>query len=512
MYKVLIADDEKLIREGLTSIVDWEEQGFEIVGTAADGNDAYLKYQELHPHLMLVDIRMPEMNGLKLIELIREQDEQMHFIILSGYADFDYAKKAITSRVDGYILKPVDEDELLEYVGKVKAELDKQAVSAGQHNEEDKRNRLLQALFSGDMPDQVVVQSLAAELDLQADSYQVLMVLIEPDQNGRDQTAEAKRQFTAANERQGWGIATLVEGTLILLLREACESEAALGRLYSSIAEALVRYDIRLTLSLGDPVQALEQIKQSYEQASRRMGRRFFEQEGRIIYQSRYIRAEDKEGSSEEKGFQPAVFSENLYYALDIGNKQSMANVLEQAGDTMIRAGLNEEDIKGTYAQMVTTTLTKVAQSYPELRPDVQEAIAWIINLYKQPTLRLLQEVVLERLEPLADKLGSADSDQLVKKMTDLIQRNYGENLKLEQLAEVFNYNSAYLGKLFKNFTGEYFNTYLDKVRIEKAKELLDQGLKVYAVAERVGYTNVDYFHSKFKKYVGLSPSAYKKK
>ncbi|WP_181438628.1 response regulator transcription factor [Paenibacillus sambharensis] len=512
MYKVLIADDEKLIREGLTSIVDWEEQGFEIVGTAADGNDAYAKYKELHPHLMLVDIRMPEMNGLRLIELIREQDEQMHFIILSGYADFDYAKKAITSRVDGYILKPVDEDELLDYVGKVKAELDKQAVSAGQDNEEDKRNRLLQALLGGDVPDRAVVQSLAVELDLKADSYQVLLVSIEPDHNGRDQTAEAKRHFTAANEQQNWGAATVIDGVMALLLRETCQSEAALNRLYSSIAEALVRFDVRLTLSLGNPVQSLEHINQSYEQASQRMSRKFFEPEGRIIYHSRFSQPEDKDDDTGKREFQPAVFSENLYYALDIGNKQSLANVLEQAGDSMIRAGLDEEAIKGTYAQMVTTTLTKVAQSYPELRADVQEAIAWVINLYKQPSMRRLQVAVLERLEPLADKLGSADSDQLVKKMTDLIQRNYGENLKLEQLAEVFNYNSAYLGKLFKNFTGEYFNTYLDKVRIEKAKELLDQGLKVYAVAERVGYTNVDYFHSKFKKYVGLSPSAYKKK
>ena len=96
--------------------------------------------------------------------------------------------------------------------------------------------------------------------------------------------------------------------------------------------------------------------------------------------------------------------------------------------------------------------------------------------------------------------------------MIDLIHRNYHENLKLESLAEVFNYNSAYLGKMFKNQTGEYFNTYLDKVRIEKAKQLLEEGLRVYQVTERVGYTNVDYFHSKFKRYTGTAPSAYRQK
>lgn len=95
--------------------------------------------------------------------------------------------------------------------------------------------------------------------------------------------------------------------------------------------------------------------------------------------------------------------------------------------------------------------------------------------------------------------------------MFDLIHRNFSDNLKHETLSGIFNSNSAYLDKLFKNVTGEYFNTYLDKVRIEKAKALLEEGMKVYQVAEKVGYTNVDYFHTKFRKYVGTSPSAYRK-
>ncbi|MNJ60510.1 HTH-type transcriptional regulator YesS [compost metagenome] len=114
-------------------------------------------------------------------------------------------------------------------------------------------------------------------------------------------------------------------------------------------------------------------------------------------------------------------------------------------------------------------------------------------------------------LQQLMSNIGEKAKHREVKIMLDLIERNFSENLKLETLSGVLNYNSAYLGKLFKNETGEYFNTYLDKVRIEKAKSYLEDGLKVYQVAEKVGYTNVDYFHSKFKKYVGTSPSAYRR-
>lgn len=101
--------------------------------------------------------------------------------------------------------------------------------------------------------------------------------------------------------------------------------------------------------------------------------------------------------------------------------------------------------------------------------------------------------------------------DVLMKRLLDLIHRHYNENLKLETLADVFTYSSAYLGKLFKNSTGLSFNSYLDKVRIEKAKELLDQGWKIHQAASEVGFSDVDYFREKFKKVEGISPSVYRR-
>ena len=106
--------------------------------------------------------------------------------------------------------------------------------------------------------------------------------------------------------------------------------------------------------------------------------------------------------------------------------------------------------------------------------------------------------------------VGSADNN--IKRIISYMEKNYYNDIKLETLAEIFNYNSAYLGKLLKNALGENFNTKLDKIRIEKAKSLLiNDKLKVYQVCEKVGYKNIDYFHSKFKKYVGTTPLTYKK-
>ena len=99
-----------------------------------------------------------------------------------------------------------------------------------------------------------------------------------------------------------------------------------------------------------------------------------------------------------------------------------------------------------------------------------------------------------------------------MKRILDYIDKNYAGEIKLESLASMFNYNCNYLGKLFKTKTGMYFNTYLDHVRIEKAKQLLGQGFKVYQVVEKVGICDINYFYRKFKKYTGACPSAFKGK
>lgn len=125
MYKAMIVDDEPAIREGLTSIIDWRDCGFYIVDTAENGREALDKFKEHRPELVIVDIRMPGMSGLEVIRSIREMNgEPFHFLILSGYADFDYARQAMGFGVDGYLLKPVDEEEMTTELKRVRRSIE----------------------------------------------------------------------------------------------------------------------------------------------------------------------------------------------------------------------------------------------------------------------------------------------------------------------------------------------------------------------------------------------------
>lgn len=122
-------------------------------------------------------------------------------------------------------------------------------------------------------------------------------------------------------------------------------------------------------------------------------------------------------------------------------------------------------------------------------------------------------EFLKEQFEMWMHSVGYSSGENVLDEVLHYIRHNYQENLKLETLAPLFGYNSSYLGRLFTKKLNVNFNSYLDQVRIARAKELLDDGsLKVYEIAERVGYSNVDYFHRKFKKYEGTSPAEYRKK
>ena len=204
-------------------------------------------------------------------------------------------------------------------------------------------------------------------------------------------------------------------------------------------------------------------------------------------------------------------FAEKLYFALDALNETAMKDEIINAAQTMINNNHTEEKIKINYVRLLSLVFSKCSVSKPELGETLSDVNAELHKINSKASINSLLEFIFSLLNKVITSLNVGDHEDQLKKLVDFIHRNYQENLKLESLAKVFDYNSAYLGKIFKNHTGEYFNTYLDMVRMENAKKLLSGGMKVYQVAEKVGYSNVDYFHNKFKKYIGMSPSNFRK-
>ncbi|WP_028611350.1 response regulator transcription factor [Paenibacillus harenae] len=507
MNKVLIVDDEPMIREGLTTLIDWEKHGFAVAGTAANGREAVEKHKELRPDLILIDIRMPGMDGLSAIEEVRKTDAACHILILSGYADFNYAKQAISHSVDGYILKPIDEDELEAYVERIGGQLTRK--NEQKENSEQTaallREELLQQLAAGKLdPGREGSGELAALLGTPAKYYQLLLIELHSREHSLTMNATLRKKLSDIVEQKQIGWVFSAEPFVGVLLKDYILQNGSREEMRQWIEECCGER-IRFAAAASEPVREIPMLL-DWSAAVRGLMKRRFMQSGQQINMASLT--EEQERGEQEAGLSIEALAQNLYYMLDIGSKDGVDKAMQEASGQIVAYDSSEQSVKSNWAQLLTIVLNKAATSNPQL--SVQEDLTMITALYLAHHYDEMLAQLQQRLSELAAKIGKSDSQSVMKQMTDFIERHYSENIKLETLAELFNYNSGYLGKMFKNYTGDHFNTYLDQVRIKHAIELLQEGLKVHQVSERVGYANVDYFHSKFKKYKGVSPSSFK--
>lgn len=153
-----------------------------------------------------------------------------------------------------------------------------------------------------------------------------------------------------------------------------------------------------------------------------------------------------------------------------------------------------------------------IDRNYPSVEFPFMGNAAVIEYIHSRNYLYEIIQFLSEQFEMMMDAMGSPSGDMVLNDVIFYIDHNFQNNIKLDTIAPLFGYNSAYLGKIFSKTVGESFNSYVDHKRIERSKQLLlENKLKVYEIAGQVGYNNVDYFHKKFRKYVGQSPAEYRK-
>jgi two-component system response regulator YesN len=520
MYNVMIVDDEPAIREGLTTIMDWDALGFRVADTAGSGREALAKLEQAQPDLIIMDIRLPGMNGLDVIRKIKEEaaGTSHHFLILSGYADFEYARQAISIGADGYLLKPVDEDEMAEELQRIYRMLEsRKAADGGDRASGDRRySEYLEALLLKNYTDgKEEPESIPAELQWPA--YQVIMLDIHfPDEDRMGKMAAAKEQITSLCRERGYGFVFAAGVHTCILLRQSLKSMDQASKLLQEIRGTLSSCAAAVYAAAGREVASLGQLKASCDAASRLLERRFLFRGDRVLLYSDWLALRQEELESSECSFHeseyripPRDFADRLYYAMEVANKETVAQILQDMEKACLSRWSSEMSVKEGFARVLTLALNKFT---PEREGSSSsfETADLIAEIYGQRSLPELVERVRMRLEQLVANMSTGSKETVMKQIVDFVDAHYGDNLKLELLAETFNYNSSYLGKLFRSYTGEPFNLYLDKIRIGNAKRLLAEGKKVQWVAKHVGYANADYFHAKFKKYVGCPPSAYR--
>jgi two-component system response regulator YesN len=518
MARLLIVDDEALIRNGIRQAVPWSELGITETRTAGSGEEALQLLADFAPEIVLTDIRMPGMDGLELLAAVKERQPGAKVIILSGYDEFAYARSALKLGAFDYLLKTSDMADLMEVIRKANAVLRSEREQQLRLSKGLPllREELLRRLIYHGRPDDSAMDELSS-LGLAWETGRFTLAVI--DLGGTDLNIAEEQQY---RKLQLLELCEAVFGTagvgfegrydeLVWIQRQSQEGldqgrfEAACARLIE-LASAGLGTGLSLGFSVGEGDPSL--FKDLFQQAKQAL-------EYGLLSGKTVTKFEEVPAAVAGPGLVSSGQEQVLMSALRTGDKELLLRTLAE-----IFAGLSRNGPPRIAAlrQAVIDLFGRASQVIREFQLDWEslfgkeflyfEAIAGIRSL------DAMKQWAGEHLEAAADHIRNTKilkNKKVIEDAKAYLAQHYAEPLTLNRLAEVVHMSPNYFSSVFSNEVGVSFLEHLTALRIEKAKQLLgEKDARAFEVGERVGYENPQYFSKIFKKYTGLSPSEYK--
>jgi two-component system response regulator YesN len=525
MYRVLIVEDEFIVRYGIRSMIDWEKIGLQLAGEAANGKEALELMKAGLPDILITDIKMPLMDGIELIAEVRRSSPQMKIIILSNLEDFQYAKEAIKFGVSEYLVKsdmmPRDfEQALLNVKEKLDAAREERAVYAQTPEPEpQRREKFLAELIEEGVADAAEVARKAESLGMgRLRSAHVLHISLNAAEHGFAEKQAAVRQALEQvwpNGRPDCEAFSDKQGDLNLLFMGS-EDRKAMGEstlpILTERAEKFIlllasQFRLAATVGVGGPVREWTKVKEAYDHAVWAAKQKMFLGSGRVI-----AYGADHGRRIEEPPPDPIRVATNRIQAMVYASqsRELTAYLEELFGQLSARRDPDLVHIVSFELLMILTTL------WPDVSNDDRQLVElkkqYYDKLYKLETLEESRIWFIESFEALAQHIARMyNSDRnSVMKAAQYIQQYYRQDISLQSISHYVHLSKNYFANLFKKEIGESFLEYLTRIRIEKAKELLKSDLKATDVGSLVGIQDPKYFSKVFKKITGVSPSEYR--
>lgn len=526
---LLIVEDEDIIRQGLIITIQKLQFHFSHIYEACDGIEGLRLCMEHTPDIIITDIRMPMMDGLTFIAEAKKASQNSQYIILSGYNDFDYARTALQYGVKDYLLKPSSKSELQETLSNVIGGIEKAQAARQElkHQLDSYAQKLdqFQQLLLGDIllgryPSGQISSSLSRyAIQLPPEGFFVLCYCILP--------ADSARVTTDYKRYEDWVSSILSEAFQLfptdilasfhcLIISPISKEKDFLTTSLHKIEEKTRAYEnmegIRLCYSLSSMQSDVQKLPSQYTTASWLLFRRFFSPDTILFL------CDDK--IDEARNFLvPGAMLESLNNCFlsksRFDLRQSFLSLLHYLyeaanGNPRIFAAGLEQTAKHL-------TIFLIRDSHMPEKPilldfSIEDAFSLCISqdeLYNSLLSRLMQY-----REDILGKHGEQIKNFLspIEQAISYIDQNYYRELDLASISRLISMNSSYFSSLFKKKTGLTFSTYLQNVRLEKAKKLLlHSNSKLYEISESIGISNVKYFCRLFKNYTGMTPSEFKK-
>lgn len=558
MNTILLVDDDEYVIDGLMRHIPWEDMGVRVVGTARDGREGLDKFRHMRPDVVFTDIYMPEMDGFQLTDAIHAEDATVPVVILSGYDDYANARKAVSSGIQHFLLKPPSIAEIMFVVREIQQQL----------TESEERDQLLANYLQ---QQEVVRQSMRAMFfrDLLTTRYRLeqlpgrriaFMGLPDKPEVQTLTISLIRSDASYRREEREWQLLRFGTGNIIReTLADKLADEQRTGRLLAEVVEYSDQEFVILFLGCGDPVLAdgdvrckimhiseeiitnvlrymklsvlagLGSVKRGYESLidSYLESRQALDLAEMREWNRVFVYEDDRHGEGDD-----SLALETVSLLFDAIHRKQWPEVRarwDKLKEELAAVAVPLPVAKGIAAGLISVLWAAVqpdgyaargaAGSEPATGPSGEGEGSGLETLHVQlarigspgQLVNWMDSHVNKLLARLREdqpgRRGHALVDRVIR---DYIEKEYHQPLALEQIARELHVNRNYMSQLFKRVTGEPFVTYLNKYRIRKAIELLETGrYMVYEISDRVGFQNSTYFSQVFKSVTGYSPSAY---
>lgn len=524
MLRVLIADDEAIIRSGLKEKIDWHELGFEIVGEAANGVQAFQLTRELEPDIVITDMKMPVWDGIQLLKAYRENGISVKVIVISAYSSFQYTQSAIKHGAFDYILKPLDRYELEQTLLRAKEELTR-------------------STFEG-------TASTARDL-LSNARDQFLASFVESDLNFAEMFAPADKQLSAVCAAAYIPLlpeyAESVNGQAVSFLKEIranLEASMCFSHLaqYNSVLAPSQKNKYVLYIILRCEELEKPDITPTFEKV-RLVLNNMFRCCVSLGISHVFFRVSDINNAISQAmnalSYRPVLDADGVISCDSIPQMYVETLSTNEAEHTFLAAletGSYEEverNIQRLFAQIrsigsvpfrqVYKLLTellflceRILRKYQISMDDIfANDITMIDYIAARGNLDDLEEWFLETINQILDLISSKKQNNITATVADIqryIDNHYWEEISLTVLSQRYHINMSYLSEIFKRHTGTTYVEYLSSVRLDHAAKLLSENrkLRIHEVAGHVGYADANYFSKCFKKRFGVTPDQYR--
>lgn len=524
MYKVLIVDDEVLVRVGLKTTIDWEAIGFSIVAEASNGEQGFEQYKKHLPEVIITDIKMPKQDGLWLVEKVRKENSQVKILVLTCYDEFSYARKALKVGADDYILKSeVEDEELIALMISIRNKIDAQNKTKLIH--EHVLNN------TDDIKKSIFLEICKSDFDLGSKLIERL--------NGINfRTKETKVAFISIS---------MIHGEQKVQSETTQSNQALLNIIFGQFTEEAIDYVYSYEMNrsmffLSSPTLNTTVIKRIITAASN-SAKQYFDiylnsvssvvigemGELPMVYKAFINKAEilfyKKENTFTFMGIDAITFIEPNVFDLKKKHNKGIVEAIgqediEKTNDLVREVGsfFNQNNINPMIVKIFFSNLMgDIFSSYGLFLENSEEFKTHEYYHYKIESSKQLDNIVQLLMEFTSKVINAIqnmrhnNSKQMINKALNFIEYHYEEKISLDDVAKELNLSKHYLCSAFKKETGTNMSLYINKLRIEKAKQmLLESDVKIKEIFEKVGYANQQYFSKVFKKVTGQTVIEYK--